>query len=83
MEFLRQLTFENTKWTKNFDNFETVDDFLDEDGHDLDNGDDTPETTVDSIKNRKKKITKQSITKQNVDENGKHVPIVLIKRFNL
>lgn len=83
-----EATFENVKWTKNFDNFETVDDCFDED-EDVETNDDT---TIESVKEKKgkkiNKLIKSSIreksSRKKTEEkvsNEKHVPIVLIKRF--
>lgn len=90
MEFLRQLTFENDKWTKNFNSFETVDDILDADEN-IEINDVTSSELVKEKKKKKKTIekrTKNSICEKSLEKkikknvsNEKHVPIVLIKRF--
>lgn len=129
MEMLRQLTFENVKWTKNFDNFENVDDYLEDDDSedddseidenmdesnkpkkrskkskkdesaiseddDSEENDSEDEETEINERNKPKKRpqkskkeesaekTKKRLKKSKKEESaGKHVPIVLIKRF--
>lgn len=61
MEFLRQLTFENGKWTKNFESFETVDDILDED--EIENTD-TSKPVKEKMEKPSKKRTISSISEE-------------------
>lgn len=62
MEFLRQLTFENDKWTKNFDSFDTVDDILDED-EDVETNDGS-ESMEEEEEKTTKKLMKSTIRKK-------------------
>lgn len=80
MDFLRQLTFENVKWTKNFDSFDTVDDFLDEDDDEY--MDTNVATTSEPMKKKKEKLNnKQKVTSIPKKVSQEKVPTVLIKRL--